>query len=337
MTGTPHTLAWVLRHPRTMLLLTLGTMAFSIYLYTIVPKGFFPQQDTGRMFGNIQAAQYISFQAMRQKLMEVVDIIKRDPAVDTVTGFSGGGVSGNTNAGRMFISLVPWEERQISVDDVMARLRPQLTKVPGAPTFLQAIQDLRIGGRASSAQYQYTLQSVNLAELNTWAPQVERRLRTLPEIVDVNSDLQDRGQQSLVVFDRSTASRLGLSPQLIDETLYDAFGQRQVSIMYTPLNQYHVVMEVAPQYWQSPTTLQDIHVRSPNGAVVPLSAVTRYETTNTLLLVNHQGQFPSVTVSFNITPGYALGDAVSAIEKAVREIGLPADVQGSFQRDGQGF
>lgn len=332
-----HTLAWVLRHPRTMLLLTLGTMAFSIYLYTIVPKGFFPQQDTGRMFGNIQAAQDISFQAMRQKLMEVVDIIKRDPAVDTVTGFSGGGVSGNTNAGRMFISLVPWEERQISVDDVMARLRPQLTKVPGAPTFLQAIQDLRIGGRASSAQYQYTLQSVNLAELNTWAPQVERRLRTLPEIVDVNSDLQDRGQQSLVVFDRSTASRLGLSPQLIDETLYDAFGQRQVSIMYTPLNQYHVVMEVAPQYWQSPTTLQDIHVRSPNGAVVPLSAVTRYETTNTLLLVNHQGQFPSVTVSFNITPGYALGDAVSAIEKAVREIGLPADVQGSFQGTAKAF
>src|SRR5262249_13747492 len=207
---------------------------------------FFPQQDTGRMFGNIQAAQDISFQAMRQKLMEVVDIIKSDPAVDTVTGFSGGGVSGNTNAGRMFISLVPWEERQIGVDDVMARLRPQLAKVPGAPTFLQAIQDLRIGGRASSAQYQYTLQSVNLAELNTWAPQVERQLRKLPEIVDVNSDLQDRGQQSLVVFDRSTASRLGLSPQLIDETLYDAFGQRQGLIIYTQINQTHVDMEVAP-------------------------------------------------------------------------------------------
>jgi len=335
--GYAQTLAWVLHHPRTMLLLTLGTMAFSIYLYTIVPKGFFPQQDTGRMFGNIQAAQDISFQAMRQKLMDVVDIIKSDPAVDTVTGFSGGGVSGNTNVGRMFISLTPLEERKVSVDQVMARLRPKLAQVSGAPTVLQAIQDLRIGGRASSAQYQYTLQSVDLAELNAWAPQVERQLRTMPEIVDVNSDQQDRGQQSLVVFDRLTASRLGLSTQLIDDTLYDAFGQRQVSIMYTPLNQYHVVMEVASQYWQNPTTLQDIHIRSTNGVLVPLSAVTRYETTNTLLLVNHQGQFPSVTLSFNLAPGYALGDAVSAIEKTVREIGLPMDVRGNFQGAAKAF
>ncbi len=335
--GYAHTLAWVLRHPRTMLLLTLGTMVFSIYLYSIVPKGFFPQQDTGRMFGNIQAAQDISFQAMRQKLREVVDIIKSDPAVDTVTGFSGGGVSGNTNVGRMFISLTPLEERKVSVDQVMARLRPKLAQVPGAPTVLQAIQDLRIGGRASSGQYQYTLQSVDFAELNAWAPQVERQLRTLPEIADVNSDQQDRGQQSLVVFDRLTASRLGLSTQLIDDTLYDAFGQRQVSIMYTPLNQYHVVMEVAPQYWQNPTTLQDIHVRSANGVLVPLSAVTRYETTNALLLVNHQGQFPSVTLSFNVAPGYVLGDAVSSIEKTVREIGLPMDVRGNFQGAAKAF
>jgi len=335
--GYARSLAWVLRHPRSMLALTLATMAVSVYLYTAVPKGFFPQQDTGRMFGNIQAAQDISFQAMRQKLTEVVDIIKSDPAVDTVTGFSGGGVSGQTNTGRMFIALKPLQERQMSVDQVMARLRPKLAKVPGAPTVLQAIQDLRIGGRASSAQYQYTLQSVDLAELNTWAPRVERQLRTLSEIVDVNSDQQDKGLQSLVVFDRSTASRLGLSPQLIDDTLYDAFGQRQVSILYTPLNQYHVVMEVAPQYWQSPSTLQEIYVRSPTGAQVPLSAVARYEPTNTLLLVNHQGQFPGVTLSFNMAPGVSLGDAVKAIEKSTREIGLPAGVHGSFQGTAKAF
>jgi multidrug efflux pump len=311
-------------------------MAFSVYLYTIVPKGFFPQQDTGRMFGNIQAAQDISFQAMRQKLTEVVDIIKSDPAVDTVTGFSGGG-SGNMNSGRMFIGLKPLHERQVSVDQVIARLRPKLAKVPGAPTVLQAIQDLRIGGRASSAQYQYTLQSVDLAELNTWGPKVERQLRTLNEITDVNSDQQDKGLQSLVVFDRSTASRLGLSPQLIDDTLYDAFGQRQVSILYTPLNQYHVVMEVAPQYWQDPSTLQEIYVRSRSGSQVPLSAVARFEPTNTLLLVNHQGQFPGVTLSFNITPGASLGNAVQAIEQSMREIGLPAGVQGSFQGAAKAF
>jgi len=202
---------------------------------------------------------------------------------------------------------------------------------------LQAVQDLRIGGRASSAQYQYTLQSVDLAELNAWAPKVESKLRSLPEIVDVNSDQQDKGQQSLVVFDRSTASRLALSPQLIDDTLYDAFGQRQVSIMYTPLNQYHVVMEVAPQYWQSPAALHDIYVRSPMGAQVPLSSVTRYEPTATLLAVNHQGQFPGVTLSFNMALGVSLGEAVQAIERAMREIGLPSRIRGSFQGAAKAF
>jgi multidrug efflux pump len=237
----------------------------------------------------------------------------------------------------MYISLKPLHERQLSVDQVIARLRPKLAQVPGAPTVLQPIQDLRIGGRVSSAQYQYTLQSVDLAELNTWVPRVERQLRTLGEISDINSDQQDKGLQSLVVFDRSTASRLGLSPQLIDDTLYDAFGQRQVSILYTPLNQYHVVMEVAPQYWQDPATLHDIYVRSPTGAQVPLSAVAHYESTNTLLLVNHQGQFPGVTLSFNMTPGVSLGEAVEAIEKSMREIGLPAGIQGSFQGTAKAF
>jgi len=335
--GYARSLTWVLRHPRTMLAVTLATMAFSVYLYTIVPKGFFPQQDTGRLFGNIQAAQDISFQAMSQKLTEVTEVVKNDPAVETVTGFSGGGVSGNTNAGRMFIALKPLNERKLSVDEVIARLRPKLAKVPGAPTVLQAIQDLRIGGRASSAQYQFTLQSVDLAELNAWAPKVERQLRNLSEITDVNSDQQDKGQQSLVVFDRSTASRLALSPQLIDDTLYDAFGQRQVSIMYTPLNQYHVVMEVAPRYWQDSSTLHDIYVRSTTGAQVPLSAVARYEPTNTLLLVNHQGQFPGVTLSFNLALGVSLSEAVQAIEKSIQEISLPAGIRGSFQGTAKAF
>jgi multidrug efflux pump len=335
--GYATSLAWVLRHPRSMLAVTLATMGLSIYLYVIIPKGFFPQQDTGRLSGNIQASQDISFQAMRQKLTEVVEIIQSDPAVDTVMGFTGGGGGSTTNTGRMFISLKPLEERKLSGDQVIARLRPKLAKVPGAPTYLQAVQDLRIGGRVNSAQYQYTLQSVDLGELSTWAPKVERQLRTLPDIADVNSDQQDKGLQSLVAFDRGTASRLGLSPQLIDDTLYDAFGQRQVSIMYTPLNQYHVVMEVAPQFWQSSAALNDIYVRSPTGMQVPLSAVARYEPTSTLLSVNHQGQFPGITLSFNMAPGTSLGEAVQAIEKSMREMGLPGDIRGSFQGTAKAF
>ncbi len=335
--GYATTLVSVLRHPRVMLAVALATMGLSLYLYVIVPKGFFPQQDTGRLSGNIQASQDMSFQAIRQKLTEVAEIIQSDPAVDTVMGFSGGGGGATTNSARMFIALKPLEQRKLSADQVIARLRPKLAKVPGAPTYLQAVQDLRIGGRASSAQYQYTLQSVNLAELNIWAPKVERKLRTLPEITDVNSDQQDKGLQSLVVFDRGTASRLGLSPQLIDDTLYDAFGQRQVSITYTPLNQYHVVMEVAPQFWQDPSTLHDIYVRSPSGAQVPLSAVARYEPAATLLSVNHQGQFPGITLSFNMVPGASLSEAVRAIEQSMREIGLPGDIRGSFQGTAKAF
>ncbi len=332
--GYARSLGWVLHHPGSMLALTLGTMVLSVYLYTIIPKGFFPQQDTGRISGSIQAAEDISFAVIRQKLTEVLNIISNDPAVETVTGFSG---PGSTNSARMFIGLKPLHERRLSVDQVIARLRPKLAQVPGAPTVLQAIQDLRIGGRASSAQYQYTLQSVDLAELNTWAPKVERHLRMLPEITDVNSDQQDKGQQSLVVFDRLTASRLGVSPQLIDDTLYDAFGQRQVAILYTPLNQYHVVMEVAPQYWQDPATLHDIYVRSQTGAQIPLSAVARFEPSNTILSVNHHGQFPGVTLSFAIAPGLSLGDAVAAIERAMNEIGLPDGVRGSFQGTARAF
>jgi multidrug efflux pump len=220
---------------------------------------------------------------------------------------------------------------------VIARLRPKLGGLPGAPTFLQSVQDLRIGGRSSNAQYQYTLQGDDLGELNEWAPRVEQKLRTLPELADVTSDQQHRGLQSNVVFDRSTAARLGITPQLIDETLYDAFGQRQVSIMYTPLNQYHVVMSVAPQYWQHPETLQEIYVRSPQGMQVPLSAVARYETTATALSVNHQGQFPSITFSFNLAPDVALGNAVGAIRAAMDQINLPGGIRGSLQGAARAF
>jgi len=331
-------LSWVLRHPRGVLAVTLLTIAINGYLFVIIPKGFFPQQDTGRLTGAIQSAQDISFQAMREKLSEVVGIIKSDPAVENVMGFTGGGGGGaTTNTARMFIALKPLGERKFSADQVIAQLRGRLAGVPGAPAYLQAFQDLRIGGRASNLQYQYTLQGDNAGELDTWGPRVAQRLRTLPQLVDVSTDQQDRGRQSSLVIDRSTASRLGITPQLIDDTLYDAFGQRQVSTTYTLLNQYHVVMEVEPRFWQRPETLWDIYVRSPTGALVPLSTFSHYEPASTALAVNHQGQFPSVTLSFNLAPGAALGEAVTAIEGATRQMGLPASIRGGFQGTAQAF
>ncbi|HUO78113.1 MAG TPA: multidrug efflux RND transporter permease subunit [Thermodesulfovibrionales bacterium] len=332
------TLSWALRHPRFMLALTLITIVTNIFLFVVVPKGFFPQQDTGRLTGSIQAAQDISFQAMKEKLTAIVNIIKDDPAVDNVIAFTGGGGGGVTrNTARMFIALKPQGERKLSADQVIARLRKKLVSVPGAPAFLQAVQDVRVGGRISAAQYQYTLQGDDLNELMAWAPRMEQQLRALPGVVDVNSDQQDKGMQSTVVVDRSTASRLGITSQVIDDTLYSAFGQRQVSIMYTLLNQYHVVMEVEPRFWQRPESLRNIYVHSSNGALVPLSTFSRYEPTATALAVGHQGQFPSVTLSFNLAPGAALGDAVKKIETTTRKMGLPASIRGSFQGTAQVF
>jgi multidrug efflux pump subunit AcrB len=330
-------LSWVLRHPPGVLALTLLTIAINVYLFVIIPKGFFPQQDTGRLTGAIQAAQDISFQAMQEKLTQIVGIIKNDPAVDNVLGFTGGGGGSTTNTARLYIMLKPLAERTLSADQVIARLRGRLAKVPGAPAYLQAVQDLRIGGRAGNAQYQYTLQGDNVDELDAWGPRVAERLRTLPQLVDVNSNQQDKGRQSSLVIDRGTASRLGITAQLIDDTLYDAFGQRQVSTMFTSLNQYHVVMEVEPRFWQRPETLQDIYVRSPAGAQVPLSAFSHYEPTSTALAVNHQGQFPAVTLSFNLAPGVALGQAVDAIAATTQHLGLPASIRGSFQGTAQAF
>jgi len=330
-------LAWALRHSLLMMILMLVTIAVNVALFIKVPKGFFPEQDTGRIVGSIQAAQDISFQAMEKKLGQIVEIIKTDPDVEYVIGFTGGGGGSTTNTGRIFMSLKPFETRKSSANDIIKRLRKKLAGVPGAPTFLQPVQDLRVGGRISSSLYQYTLQSANLTDLNSWSQKVLQKLRTVPQLVDLNSDLQIKGLQASLVIDRPTASRLGITPQVIDDTLYDAFGQRQVSISYTLLNQYHVVMEVDPLYWQDPETLRNIYVPSSNGALVPLSAFTHYEPTATSLAVNHQGQFPSITLSFNLASGVALGDGVKAIEAATRELRLPGTIYGSFQGTAQAF
>ena len=334
--GYDVSLSWVLRHPRFTMLVALTTVCVNVYLYSIVPKGFFPQQDTGRLMGAIQADQDTSFQAFQQRLKRFVDIIMAEPAIDTIVGFTGGN-QGTTNTGRMFMQLKPLSERKVGVDQVMARLRPKLASVPGASLYLQPVQDVRVGGRLSTAMYQFTLQGDDLTELNRWAPRMLRKLQTLPGLVDVSTDQQNRGLEASVAIDRDTASRLGITPQMIDDALYDAFGQRQVSTMYTQLNQYHVVMEVAPQFLQSPETLRDIYVRSANGAQVPLSTFTHFAPNTTALAVNHQGQFPAVTLSFNLAPGMALGDAVDAIAAAQREIGMPASVRASFQGTAQAF
>ena len=297
-------LALVLRHSFATLLILLATIGLNVYLFKTVPKGFFPQQDTGRMGGQILADQDSSFQSMDKTLLQMVNIVAADPAVDTANGFTGGGGGGGgastLNQGRMFVSLKPLAERKITVDLIMQRLRPKLARIPGATLYLQPSQDLRVGGRNSAALYQFTLRGDNLQDLIAYAPRMFDQLKSIPIIVDVNSDQQNRGLQSMVTYDRDTAARFGISPQLIDNTLYDAFGQRQVSTMYKSLNQYHVVMEAAPQYWQSPQALRDIYVHAPNGQQVPLNAIAHYGPAVAPLSVNHQGLIPSVTISFNL-------------------------------------
>src|SRR5579864_6135342 len=329
------TLRWVLRHQPLTLLVTLATACLSIYLYIIVPKGFFPQQDTGRLAASLHAAQDISFSAMAGKMDQFIKIIRQDPAVASVTAFAGG--HGGPNSGGGFITLKPLAERQVGADQVIGRLRRKLAVIPGATLYLQSAQDLTIGGRASAAQFQYTLQDQNLQQLNNWAPRLLAKLRTMPQLRDVNSDQQDHGLEARVVIDRDTAARLGVAAQNIDNALYDAFGQRQVSTMYQQLNQYHVVMEVGPRFQRSPEALQNIYVRSSSGTEVPLSAFARFEPSNTPLAVNHQGQFPSVTLSFNLAPGISLSQATDAIQGAERSIGFPAAINASFQGTAAAF
>jgi len=337
--GYDRTLRWALKYPRTVLVIAALTCALTVYLFVVIPKGFFPQQDNGRLSGGVVASQDISFQAMRQKVSQLAAIVQADPAVATVTAYTGGGGGRGTtvNTARMFIALKPRKERDATADQVITRLRPKLARVPGATLYLQAVQDIRVGGRIGNAQYQYTLQADSLQELSTWAPRMLQALRGLPELRDVSSDQQDAGQQVPLTIDRATAARLGVSTKLIDETLYSAFGQRQVSTIYTALNQYHVVMEVAPEFWQSPDALRNIYVRSQTGPSVPLTAVTRFEPSAAPLQVNHQGLFPSVTLSFNLAPGVALGRAVDAVESAGRRIALPASVRGKFAGAAQAF
>ncbi len=332
--GYEVTLDWALAHGRVMLLVLAVTVGFNIYLYTIVPKGFFPQQDVGRISGMIQADQAISFQAMREKVASFVEIVRRDPAVATVVAFTGGG---QRNSGFMFIALKPLAERKLSSDKVIARLRPQLAREPGASLFLQPQQDIRVGGRMSNAQYQYTLQADNIDELRTWEPRVRQALSQLPMLADVNTDQQDKGLQTSLVIDRDAATRLGISVALIDQTLNDLFGQRQVSTIYNPLNQYQVVLEAAPQYWQSPAILKQIFIIAPGGVQVPLSAVAHYEITSTPLAVNHQGQFAASTISFNLPVGVSLSAATRAIDDAVLRLDAPTSVQGSFQGTARAF
>ena len=331
-------LRWVLRHQPLMLCVVIGTVALNVYLFMIVPKGFFPQQDTGRMSGQTMAAQDISFPAMRSKQRELAQMVLDDPAIASVTAFAGGGRNSN-NMGFMFVALKDLDKRpgRVSADQVVARLRGKLSSVPGAVLYLQANQDIQVGGRGSAAQYQYTLSDENLNELNGWAPQLQARMRAMPELRDVSSDQQNQGLAANVIIDRDAASRLGITAGAIDNVLYDAFGQREVSTMYTSLNQYYVVMEVDPQYQLSPDALNGIFVKSSTGAMVPLSTIARFESQRTALAVNHQGQYPAVTLTFNLAPNVALGDAVTALEKAQAEMNMPSAIHATFQGTAQAF
>ncbi len=326
------TLNGVLRHPAITLGILFATIGLNVYLYVHVPKGFFPQQDNGSLTGTVIADQDTSFQSMKTDLLKMVHIVQQDPAVDTVTGYTGGsGGSGNTiNQARLNVELKPLAVRKVSVYDVIERLRPQLNVIKGSRLYLQADQDVRIGGRSSAALYQFTMRGDNVEVLTTYGRPMLDALRRLPSISDVNTDQQNSGLQSIVKYDRDTAARFGISAELIDNVLYDAFGQRQVSTMYTALNQYHVVMEAAPRFWQNPQFLRGIYVQDPQGQEVPLNVISHFARSVAPLAVNHQGLFPAVTISFNLAPGVALGDAVNAIQATARQIGLPDTIQTFF-------
>lgn len=333
-------LTWALAHQGHMLFVTCITILLTIFLYIIVPKGFFPQQDTGRIIGTIQAQQNISFQAMKEKLNAFSKIVREDKAVENVTTFVGGSGGGGrtSNSGNMFISLKPLSERKVSSDEVINRLREKLKVVPASNLYLVSAQDLVVGGRQSNAQYIYNLSAYDLDTLNTWVPRVMARLSALPEIVDLNSDQLNLGLQAYVNIDRDNAARFGISANEIDNTLYDAFGQRQVSVMYTTMNQYHVVMEVAPQYWEKPSILRDMYVRSQTGQQVPLSTFAHFSPSSTLLQVSHYGQFPAANLSFNLTKGVSLGEAVDKITQAMNELKLPeGTISGAFRGTAQAF
>ena len=325
-------LVWVLRHQRFTLMVTIATMFATVGLYIVVPKGFFPQQDGGRIMGSILASQDISYQDMAKLLPRYQAIVSADPAILNCTAFLGGG-----NTGRLFAALKPVEERDVTADQVVARLRGKCSAIPGADLFLQPVQDLRIGGRSSAAQYQYTILGNDPGELFQWAPKLFARMKGIHLLADVNTDQQDKGLEATVKVDRVTASRLGISSQVIDDTLYSAFGQRFASTTFTPFNQYHVVLEVDTPFWQAPEGLNNIYCRSASGTLVPLSAFATFSRHTAPLQVNHQSQLPSVTISFNLAPGVALGDAVAAVDKAQEEMRMPHSMTGYYMGTAQAF
>ncbi len=335
------TLRWVLRHSYLMLGLTGIVIVATVWLYTVVPKGFFPQQDTGQMTGVTEAAQDISFAAMEEKQVAVIKALQEDPAVEGVGAYFGGGSGSALNNGRTFVTLKPKGlgagKRMDPPDVIIARMRKRLAQIPGVNLYLQPSQDIRVGGRSSKAMYQYVLQDQNIDELNAWAPKLLQKLRQNPSIKDVNSDQQFRGLEQDVVINRDAAGRLGIQPDVIDSTLYSAFGQRQVSVIYTPQNQRHVVLEVDPKFQQDPKSLERIYIKAPSGRQVPLSAIAHFEINNTALSVNHQGQFPSVTISFNLGPGLSLSEATQIIQNATTELGMPSGIRGSFAGTAQVF
>jgi hydrophobe/amphiphile efflux-1 (HAE1) family protein len=331
-------LRWVLQHQKLVLTITVLTFVLNVYLYILVPKGFFPEQDTGRIGGQVQGQQDVSFPEMKKKVLALAEIVGKDPGVQDVTAFAGG--RGNANSGFMFMSLKPDSERLKSGDTaqvIVDRLRPQMSSIPGAIMYLHAFQDLRIGGRSSATEYQYTLTADDLKQLNDWGPKLKDKMDTLPQIKDVATDQQQQGLRGQLVIDRATASRLGVSPLTIDATLSDAFSQAQVSTTYMPLNQYHVVMEVAPEFQTDPDALKNIYVKSTTGAMVPLSAVTHFETQRIPLAVNHQSQSPATTLSFNLAPGASLSEATQAIQQARVDIGMPSSIHGGFAGSAQAF
>jgi hydrophobe/amphiphile efflux-1 (HAE1) family protein len=331
-------LRWVLRHQRLVLMITMLTFVLNVYLYILVPKGFFPEQDTGRIGGQVQGQQDVSFPDLKKKVLALAAIVGKDPGVQDVTAFAGG--RGNANGGFMFMSLKPDAERLKRGDTaqvIVDRLRPQVSNIPGALLYLQVFQDLRIGGRNTATEYQYTLTSDSLKDLNEWGPKLEAAMDKLPQIKDVATDQEQQGLRAQLVIDRATASRLGVSPLTIDATLADAFSQEQVSTTYMPLNQYHVVMEVAPQFQLDPDALKNIYVKSTTGSMIPLSAVTHFESQRIPLAVNHQAQSPATTLSFNLAPGASLSDATLAIQQARVDIGMPSSVHGGFAGSAQAF
>jgi len=332
VTAYARTLRWVLRHQTLTQFVTLGTLAATIALYIYVPKGFFPVQDTGAILGVSEAEQSISFVAMADRQQALARVILRDPDVESLSSFIGiDGTNTTVNSGRMQINLKAHDDRKANASEIIRRLQGQLEGVQGITLFMQPVQDLSVDDRVSRTQFQYSIEDADGKELSTWAPRLVDRLNAEPSLRDVASDQQTEGLQTTLIIDRDSAARFGITPQMIDDTLYDAFGQRLVSTMFTQLNQYHVVLEVEPKFQRNPDALKDLYVRAPNGTQVPITSFARAETRATPIAVNHQGQFPATTLSFNLAPGASLGDAVQAIEAADRQIGLPASIHAGFQ------